>query len=132
MSKTGETFFTSVGCIDGRVQSPLRIFGNKKFGAEYPDTITEAGLAGIFVKPISKGFLADLKKKLDISINLHRSKGILVHGHQECAGHPVSDIQHKKDILKAARIIHNLVSKKVKVLPVFVKRSHLGWVVEEL
>ncbi len=132
MSKQDETFFTRVGCMDGRVQTPIRIFGNNKFNAEYPDTITEAGKVGLLVNSPSKGFLNNLKKKLNVSIKIHHSKGIVLHGHQECAGHPVSDIQHKKDVLKAIAVIKSMVPKNIPVVPVFVKRRYGKWVVEEL
>ncbi len=46
MSQTDETFFTVVGCMDGRVQSVMAQFGSKKFNADFPDTITDAGIVG--------------------------------------------------------------------------------------
>ena len=33
MSKADETFFTSVGCMEGRVQEVVAQFGRRKFGA---------------------------------------------------------------------------------------------------
>jgi hypothetical protein len=118
--------------MDGRTLIPLRTFGQKKFGATFPDTITEAGTVGIFAKNPSKEFMAEFKKKLNISLNLHHSKGILIYGHQDCAGHPVSDQQHKKDILKATNLVSSLVDEKIPVVPVFVRREGSDWVVEEL
>lgn len=47
MSNDGETFFITVGCMDGRIQAPIAAFGKEKFGAEFPDTITEAGLVSL-------------------------------------------------------------------------------------
>ncbi|MDP3726704.1 MAG: hypothetical protein Q8Q96_00105 [bacterium] len=132
MSGLGETFFTSVGCMDGRVQEPARLFGQKKFNAIYPDTITEAGLVGILADNPSKEFLAQLKIKLDISLNQHHSKGILIRGHQDCAGNPVDDKSHKNDIRKSAKIIATLVPEGTQIVPVFVKRDGNGWSVEEL
>lgn len=135
MSDLGETFFTRVGCMDGRVQIPLRIYGQQKFGAEYPDTITEAGKVGILAHNPTPEFLANLKTKLDISINNHHSKGILVHGHQECAGNPVDDITHKDDVRKSVEVIKQLINNRVAVVGVFVKRSISDpkiWEVEEV
>jgi len=135
MSQIGETFFTRVGCMDGRVQIPLRIYGQQKFGAEYPDTITEAGKVGILAHNPTPEFLALLKKKLNISIDMHNSKGILVHGHQECAGNHVDDNTHREDIRESVKIIKNLINDKVPVVGVFVKRSNdnpKDWIVEEI
>lgn len=134
MSQTGETFFTSVGCMDGRVQEPVLTFGKEKFGVKYADTITEAGLVGLLAKNnLGRTLLDSLKKKILISLEKHHSKAIVIHGHQECAGNPVDDEQHKKDTLKAAKTIGALISGSTQIIPVFVKRSEHGWeTVEEL
>lgn len=135
MSDLDETFFTRVGCMDGRVQMPVRIFGQERFGAEYPDTITEAGKVGILANNPSKSFLKLLNRKLDISIEKHHSKGIIVHGHQECAGNPVSDRKHRDDVRKSVKIIKKMTHRKVPVVGVFVKRSKANrkiWEAEEL
>ena len=136
MSNIGETFFTSVGCMDGRVHEPILKLGQKKFGAKFADTITEAGLVGLLgAKKIKKSLLNSLRKKVIISIEKHYSKGIIVHGHQECAGNPVGDEKHKDDIRKSIQIIKSMVNSSVPVVGVFVKRSQSDtsiWEAEEL
>ena len=133
MSKAGETFFTSIGCMDGRVQEPVAEFGRKKFAAKFADTITEAGLVGtLSQKSIDKNLFSSLKQKISISLDKHHSKGIVVHGHQDCAGNPVEDEEHKKDILKATELIQSLIPKNTPVVPVFVKRENGNWIVEKL
>lgn len=129
-----ETFFTLVGCMDGRVQNILVKFGKEKFNARYPDTITEAGLVGQLAKEQpDKHLLDSLKFKiLDVSLGKHHSKGIVVHGHQECAGNPVTDEQHKKDVLKAAGVIRSVVNNSVPVTAVFVTQVSHGWTAIEL
>lgn len=132
MSKAGETFFTSIGCMDGRVQEPVLTFGKEKFGVLYADTITEAGLVGVLSKKnIDKRLLSSLKKKILISLEKHHSKGIIIHGHQECAGNPVDDEIHRKDVLKSAKIINSLISG-ILIIPVFVIRKGENWIVEKL
>lgn len=133
MAEGTETFFTTVGCMDGRVQEPISKFGQEKFGAKYPDTITEAGLVGILVNNPSQEFLSNLKKKLDISIRIHHSRGVVVHGHQDCAGNPVDDESHKEDVWKSVRAIQNLINSSIPVIGVFVRqRENEDWRVEEL
>lgn len=102
MMQASETFFTSVGCMDGRVQEVVAGFGRQKFGAKYPDTITEAGLVGLLSEDsIDERLINSLKKKLLISLEKHHSKGIIVHGHQECAASDaVEDERHKDNIRK--------------------------------
>ena len=136
MSEQGETFFTSVGCMDGRAQEPILRFGQKKFSAKFADTITEAGLVGLLSKDsIDERLIDYLKKKLLISLGKHHSEGIVVHGHQECAGNPVDDQKHKDDIRKSVEVIKSLVNSSVPVVGVFVKRSQSDtsiWKAEEL
>lgn len=132
MLQAEETFFTRVGCMDGRIQVPLRIYGQKVTGAEYPDTISDPGAAGILAGNPSQEFLARLKSELDISLGKHHSRGIIVHGHQDCAGHPVDDETHKEDVRKSVEIIRKLTNNEVPVYGVFVKRDGPDWIVEEV
>lgn len=136
MSQAGETFFTVVGCMDGRVQEVVTKFGREKFGAEYPDTITEAGIVGMLSNPPAGGpeqkFVENLKFKLLVSIDKHHSKGIIVDGHQECAGNPVPDEEHKENIKASVAFIKNLISNKVPVIGVFVVREGEAWKTEEI
>ncbi len=133
MSQKGETFFTRVGCMDGRVQEPVATFGRKKFGGQYPDTIIEAGLVGLLAKEtVDRNLLTSLKKKISISLEKHHSKGIVVYGHQDCAGNPVDDEKHKQDTKVAAQVISSFVPQDVRIAPVFVKRENDTWIVEEL
>ncbi|MCL4415322.1 MAG: hypothetical protein M1365_01275 [Actinobacteria bacterium] len=134
MSQLGETFFTSVGCMDGRVQCPVTKYGKNRYQVKYADTITEAGLVGLLAKPdINRSLLDSIKKKIMISIEKHHSKGIIVHGHQECAGNPVEDILHKEDTIQAAKVIRDLLGDlDIEVHPVFVIRDEEEWKIEEL
>lgn len=133
MSHVGETFFTSIGCMDGRVQEPIVSFGKKFFGAKYPDTITEAGLVGLLAKKkIDRNLRQSIKEKITISLEKHHSKGIIIHGHQECAGNPVEDQIHKRHVIVATKLIKSIVSKNVKVVPVFLNRNGEEWIVEKL
>ena len=135
MSAIDETFFTRIGCIDGRVQIPVRMYGQNKFHAQFPDTITDAGEVGIITHNPTSDFLDNLKKEINISLNAHNSKGIVIHGHQECAGNPVDDQIQKEDIKKSVEKIKEIINNRVPVVGIFVKRSHTDpniWEVEEL
>ena len=135
MSKANETFFTTVGCMDGRVHEVVGDFGRKKFGAEYPDTITEAGLVGKLANNPEQSLLKSIKQKLLISLEKHHSKGIIVHGHQECAASDaVDDDKHKDDIRKSVQVVQSLINS-VPVVGAFVKRSSREsskWEIEEV
>lgn len=110
--------------MDGRCHEPILAFGQNKFGAKYADTITEAGLVGLLTKNnIDQALLNSIKKKTLLSLEKHHSKGIVVHGHEACAGNPIDDEKHKDDIRKSVRVIKSLVNFPVSVVGVFVKRS---------
>lgn len=132
MSGAGETFFTVVGCMDGRVQDVVAKFGQEKFGAMYPDTITEAGIVGIIANNPDPKFVENLKFKLLVSIEKHHSRGIIVDGHQECAGNPVDDEKHKQDIKTSVEFVRNLIENKIPVVGIFVKRDDNNWVAKEI
>lgn len=133
MSQQGETFFTSIGCMDGRALRPVRKYGKAKFGVWYVDTITDAGLVGKISKDdVDPKFLDELKEKILISVEKHHSKGIIVHGHEDCAGNPVDEETHKRDILKSVEVIKSMVDSSAPIIAAYVKRQDGDWVVEEL
>lgn len=133
MSDLSETFFTSIGCMDGRVQEPIIEYGKNRYGVKYPDTITEAGLVGLIgIENPDKQLLEEIKKKVLISVAKHGSKGIVVHGHEDCAGNPVDDTLHKEQTMAAASLVRSFVNEDIEVMPVFVVRKEGNWVVEEL
>ncbi len=134
MAHANETFFTLVGCMDGRVQEAATAFGQEKFGARYPDTITEAGLVGKLTFTDHDLLDAIKFKVVDVSIGKHHAKGVIVHGHSECAGNPVDDEQQKEDIRRSVEIIKSMVGS-TPVVGVFIHRSpqdSTHWVAEEV
>lgn len=96
-------FATSVSCIDGRIQSPISNWIKENHTVDYVDTITEPGLD----KRISEfpEIAEELRKKVGISIKAHKSQLVIVSGHADCAGNPVSDEQHKEDIVKGVEVV---------------------------
>jgi len=132
MSHKNDTFFTVIGCMDGRVQSIMAEFGRNKFGAKYPDTITEAGIVGLIANNPRPAFVENLKFKLSVSIEKHHSKGILIDGHQECAGNPVEDVKHKLDINTSVDFIKKLIDNAVPVVGVFVANENGEWKASEI
>ena len=136
MAHLDETFFTSVGCMDGRVQRVIADFGREKFGSEFPDTITEAGLVGLLAKEKVDASLLNLIrfKIVDVSISKHHARGVIVHGHAECAGNPVDDMQQRDDIRRSVIQVKTLVGS-VPVVGVFVHRdpdNKSDWIAEEV
>lgn len=135
MAQIEETFCTSVGCMDGRSECAVAKWGREKFGVQYIDAITEAGTVGLLIGENVDQLLESVQKKVLISIEKHRSKGIIVSGHQECAGNSVPDNVQKDEVRKVVSMFQDLFNFSLPILGVFVKRSEKDpsqWVVEEV
>lgn len=119
---SGETFFTNVECMDGRVQKAVNRYASLVFGAEYADTITKAGLDGLLAhEDLDPEVSTSVKNMILVSVDKHGSLGIVVHGHEECAGNPVTDEKHKEDIRKSVQTVKKMIDgKNVKVKGVYV------------
>jgi hypothetical protein len=98
------TFGTAINCMDGRVQEPVINWLKAAYNVDYIDMITEPGPD----KVVSEGSLEaerSIKAKVAISVEIHDSKVIAVAGHVDCAGNPVSDDEHKRQILESVEKI---------------------------
>jgi len=107
-------FATSVTCMDGRIQLPLAKWIKENYSVDYVDAITEPGID----KKIAENLeLESIKTKIGISINAHKSKLIVVSGHHDCAGNPVSEDEHISQIKKGVDVISswNLDAKVIGV-----------------
>ncbi|MFB5600110.1 MAG: carbonic anhydrase [Nitrosopumilus sp.] len=109
-------FATSVSCMDGRIQIPLTNWIKENFFVDYVDTITEPG---IDKQVADNADLESIKTKVGISINKHESELIVVSGHYDCAGNPVSNEEHKTQIKKAIEVISSW-NLGVKVVGIWV------------
>ena len=109
-------FATSVSCMDGRIQIPLTNWIKESFSVDYVDTITEPGID----KQVADNTdLESIKTKVGISINKHESELIVVSGHYDCAGNPVSNEEHITQIKKGIEVISSW-NLGVKVVGVWV------------
>jgi carbonic anhydrase len=109
-------FATSVSCMDGRIQIPLINWIKENFSVDYVDTITEPGID----KQVADNTDLELiKTKVGISINKHESELIVVSGHYDCAGNPVSNEEHITQIKKGIEVISSW-NLGVKVVGVWV------------
>ncbi|MCP4583295.1 MAG: hypothetical protein GY839_16940 [candidate division Zixibacteria bacterium] len=93
-------FVTCLNCMDGRVQLPVIGWIREKYDAEHVDMITEAGMDGFLVN--RKDVPEELRKKINISLEIHGSSVIFIVGHHDCGGHPVDELTHKKHVLESA------------------------------
>lgn len=93
-------FGTSLCCMDGRVQQPICEWLKKNYNIDFVDTITEAGMDKQFFDKVN-----EIKSKVEISVNKHKSKTVIITGHHDCAGNPVSKEEHIRLTKEAAAVI---------------------------
>ncbi|MFD3158159.1 carbonic anhydrase [Haloimpatiens sp. FM7330] len=103
-------FVTAINCMDGRVQEPVIEYLKKNYRIDYVDMITEPGPNKILAENKDKCIIDSIKKRIDISLDKHKSNLIAVVGHYDCAGNPKSkqgQIEDIKIALKNVRSWYN-------------------------
>jgi len=81
-------FCTVINCMDGRVQLPVIWYLQRRFQAEYVDSITEPGPNCILANQTDRVAVESILERLHISVERHHSAGVAVVGHHDCAGNP--------------------------------------------
>jgi carbonic anhydrase len=112
-------FATSVSCMDGRIQIPIAKWIKENHSIDFVDVITEPGIDRMVAENLD---LESIKNKVGISINAHKSDLIVVSGHYDCAGNPVSDEEHISQIRKGVEVISSW-GLNVKVVGIWVDDS---------
>ena len=118
-------FATSISCMDGRIQIPINDWIKKNYSVDYVDTITEPGVEKKITENID---VEQIKSKAEISIYKHKSDVIVVSGHHECAGNPVSKEEHLAQIKNSIGVIESW-KFPAKVLGVWVNDQ---WEIEQI
>ena len=95
-------FATSISCMDGRIQTVLNDWTRENYGVDYVDTITAPGVDGRVARNDDLGKIIQMAR---ISVEKHGSRLIVVSGHHDCAGNPVSEEEHKGHIRSAVDVI---------------------------
>jgi len=108
-------FGTLINCIDGRTQLPAISWIKENYSLDYVDNITEPGPD----KLVSEGKIELLKPKINISIKLHGSNLVVVSGHHNCAGNPISKEEHLSQIRKSIGVIKSL-EMSVEVIGIWI------------
>lgn len=114
--------------MDGRIQEPVINYLKSNFGIDYVDMITESGPDKILAEESDKYRMNSIKQRLEISINNHGSKIILMAGHAGCSTNPVEKEIHIAQILQSAAVLKNWFSE-VQIIPVWIGED---WVVDPI
>ena len=98
-------FCTVINCMDGRVQLPVIRYMQKRFNAEYVDSITEPGPNLILAEQKNHVLIQSILERLKVSIENHNSVGIAVVGHHDCAGNPALQDDQIEQIQKSIHFL---------------------------
>ena len=94
-------FCTAINCMDGRVQLPVIEYLRKRFGVAYVDSVTEPGPNAILAGGADRQAVESIGRRVRISVEHHRSVGIAVVGHHDCAGNPAAPERQREQTLAA-------------------------------
>jgi hypothetical protein len=118
------TFASAITCIDGRVLRPVVEWGLAHCGVDAVDIVTEPGVDGSLPRLVD-----DLRRRLAPSIDRHGSHEVILAGHEDCAGNPVSEETHREHLAVAAAALSEALGPEIDVTPIYV---HLDGTVDEL
>ncbi len=92
--------------MDGRVQLPVIRYLQRRFNAEYVDTITEPGPNRILADEKGTALVRrSILDRITISIERHDSVGMAIVGHYDCAGNPVPEAEQIAHIKRAMQFL---------------------------
>ena len=100
------SFYTAINCMDRRIQESITNYIKKKYNVLFVDMITGVGPVKILSNKKTEN-LESIISCIDISLKNHKSKGIAIVAHYDCAGNPVSDEEQKKLLKKSVTFLVN-------------------------
>ncbi len=114
--------------MDGRTQLPVIEYAKKRFNADYVDMITEAGPNRILAEQTNTNAVQSILNRLSVSVHHHKSKGLVIVGHHECAGNPAGEYAQAAQTRKAIAFLRNCHSS-MEIIGVWVDEH---WQVHEI
>jgi len=114
--------------MDGRVQLPVNNYLQKRFNSEYVDTITEAGINKALAEFEHNSKVKAILDRVRISVEIHKSNGITIAGHHDCAGNPVTKEEQVKQIKKGVKFLKGKYSN-IEIIGLWVDEN---WEVNEI
>lgn len=100
-----ETFYTAINCMDGRVQMPVINYLTAHFKVDHIDSVTEAGPVFYLAEKTNSEQTKSILRRTDISIKNHKSRGIAVVAHYDCAGNSADEQKQKEQLAQAVRFL---------------------------
>ncbi len=111
-------FGTAINCMDGRVQEPVAAWVKANHSVDFVDTVTVVGPDKVLAearpargtrwrKRLGRHVAEGIRSRVAISVEAHGSKVVVVVGHDDCAGNPVSEEEHRRHILRAVETVRS-------------------------
>jgi hypothetical protein len=94
--------------MDGRVQSSIIDYLQARFQVKFVDNITEPGPVRIFAKTTDMITLNSIINRVGVSIDLHKSCGIAICAHPDCAGNPIDNEAQKEQLEKSVLFLKEI------------------------
>lgn len=91
--------------MDGRVQLPVIEYLKQEFNVDYVDSITEPGPVRILAEERNSALAKSILDRIEISVNKHKSVGVAVVAHYDCAGNPADETTQKKQLVSAVELL---------------------------
>ena len=121
-------FCSVINCMDGRVQLPVIKYLQKRFNADYVDSITEPGPNLILSENKNTISIQAILERLEISVKKHNSIGVAIVGHHDCAGNPAPQNDQIVHLQRAVKLIHQQY-EKIEIIGLWVDDN---WEVHEV
>jgi hypothetical protein len=118
-------FGTAINCIDGRVQVPVIEWMRRFMSVDYVDLVTQPGPDGLFARSTEDAEQL-IRSRVELSVRGHGSPVVAVTGHFDCLANPVSDDEHRQQLLQAMKVLQGW-NLGVQVLALWVTEQ---WQVE--
>jgi len=119
-------FGTAINCMDGRVQLPVINWMKGKYALDFVDMITEPGPDKMLTQG-SPAQVESIKSRVLISVNAHGSETIVMTGHHDCAGNPVSKEEHIRQVKECVKILQSWKLPVKNIMGVWINDN---WTIE--
>ncbi len=125
-----ERFAVALSCIDGRIHDALVCWIRHRLAVDVVDLVTVQGPDRVLAHG-DDAWVARLVERVRVSQRAHGSTHLVVASHSDCAGHPVSDAQHRDDVASAVARLRPLLPG-MGVVAAHISPTDGGWAVTEI
>lgn len=125
------TFATVINCMDGRTQEAALRFLRPRFGVDWVDSVTEPGPIRILAERGPAAVLENIRTRLRISVESHKSRAIAVVSHEGCEGNPADREIQAIQLRKSLEVVRGWFPS-AEVIGLWVAPVHGVWVAEEI